>query len=271
MRTARATDHPPPLPDGIAAVTPCWAWVGPAVIADPVPFYRAVAELPSVYWDETSKVWVCRGYAEVSAVLRDHSRFRSGRRHSSDALDARGMAEAAQVQQLLDQQLLFLDPPDHATARDALRTAFTPAATAGREPVVAGIVRDLLDRLPRQGAVRRRRGLRRPPAHPAQRRAPRADRPRRPAGRLGRRLRRPAGERRVAAPDPGPAGGPGAAGGAGVAPRAGRRTAWWRRRRPDQRGRPRAGPRRPERRPTGTTPRLRGANLLVVVAAATRP
>lgn len=153
MRTASATDHPP-TPAGWDRRRHSLLSTGRLdVIADPGPFYRAVAELPPVYWDETSKVWVCRGYAEVSAVLRDHNRFRSGRRHTSEALDARGMGDVAQVQQLLDQQLLFLDPPDHTTARDALRTAFTPAATASREPAVAGIVRDLLQRLPGHGQV----------------------------------------------------------------------------------------------------------------------
>ncbi len=153
MRTSGAADHPPG-PAGWDRRRHSLLNTGrPDVIADPVPFYRAVAELPPVYWDETSKVWVCRGYAEVSAVLRDHNRFRSGRRHSSEALGSRGMADAAHVQRLLDQQLLFLDPPDHTTAREALRAAFTPAATANRECAVAGVVQELLERLPDHGPV----------------------------------------------------------------------------------------------------------------------
>ena len=54
MRTARASDHPP-IPAGWDRSRHSLLGIGrPAVIADPVPFYHAVAELPPVYWDETS-------------------------------------------------------------------------------------------------------------------------------------------------------------------------------------------------------------------------
>ena len=98
----------------------------PAALADPTEYYRALCELPPVYWDDSTKVFVAIGYAEIAAVLRDHRRFRSSRSHHRDDLAGRGMGELEPVLRMLSQQILFLDPPGHTQVRNALKPSWLP-------------------------------------------------------------------------------------------------------------------------------------------------
>ena len=138
---------------GTALVTASLLASQPAALADPTEYYRALRELPPVYWDNSTKVFVATGYAEIAAVLRDHRRFRSSRSHHRDDLAGRGMGELEPVLRMLSQQILFLDPPDHTQVRNALKPSFSESATAAREPVVDQIVADLLDQLPERGTA----------------------------------------------------------------------------------------------------------------------
>lgn len=83
----------------------------PSVIADPTGYIDAIAELGPLFFDEVGKVWVCSGYRESTAVLKDHRRFSSARSHEPQMLAERGLGTAAGVAGMVLEQMLFVDPP----------------------------------------------------------------------------------------------------------------------------------------------------------------
>ncbi|MFQ6397660.1 amino acid adenylation domain-containing protein [Nocardia sp. KC 131] len=125
----------------------------PKTIADPSVYQRAVHELDPVFWDDVGKVWVCTGYRESLAVLRDSARFGSARLRSPADLSDQGFTEIGRITGMLSRQMLFLDPPAHTAIRTVLKPAFNPAAVAAREKQVQKIVEDLLAKLPQSGRL----------------------------------------------------------------------------------------------------------------------
>jgi amino acid adenylation domain-containing protein len=125
----------------------------PEVIAEPRLYVEAVRELSPIFWDDVSKAWVCTGYQEADAILRDHESFRASRVRDAEALQERGLTEAASISRLLTRQLLFLDPPDHTAIRAALQPAFTRSAVAQRHDGVRAIVDELMAAMPARGSV----------------------------------------------------------------------------------------------------------------------
>ncbi|MEU7632096.1 amino acid adenylation domain-containing protein [Nocardia sp. NPDC049220] len=125
----------------------------PDTIADPSAYQHAVHELDPIFWDEVGKVWVCAGYRESLAVLRDATRFSSARLHSPGDLADQGFTDISRITEMLSRQMLFLDPPAHTAIRSVLKPAFKPAAVAARKNQVQKIVDDLVAELPRCGRV----------------------------------------------------------------------------------------------------------------------
>ncbi len=76
--------------------------------------------------------------------------------------------------------LIFTDPPRHRQLRKLINSGFTRRRVSVLEPKIREIVRGILDGLQPNSVARVRRGDRRSPAHPDDRRADR-----RPARRLG--------------------------------------------------------------------------------------
>ncbi|WP_409238116.1 amino acid adenylation domain-containing protein [Streptomyces sp. PA5.6] len=123
------------------------------VIADPGLYWRAIAELPPVFYDEVGGVWVCSGYAESVEILANHRAFSSARHHSPDDLAARGMSGIVPTAEMLSAQFLFNDPPDHTRIRNALRAEFSPAGLQRHDPDLRAIADRALDALPDAGTI----------------------------------------------------------------------------------------------------------------------
>ena len=125
----------------------------PEVVADPYRYIDAIAELGPMFFDEVGKVWVCSGHTEAKTVLGDHRRFSSTRVHDPAELAARGFGEAAEVAEIIREQLLFTDPPKQTRVRDAMRGAFTKAAVEGLDTQLKALVDTALATLPERGDV----------------------------------------------------------------------------------------------------------------------
>ncbi|WAL98653.1 amino acid adenylation domain-containing protein [Streptomyces sp. Je 1-369] len=123
------------------------------VIADPGLYWRAISELPPVFYDEVGGVWVCAGYAESVEILANHRAFSSARHHSPDDLAARGMSGIVPTAEMLSAQFLFNDPPDHTRIRNALRAEFSPAGLQRHDPDLRAIADRALDALPDAGTI----------------------------------------------------------------------------------------------------------------------
>ena len=125
----------------------------PEVVADPRRYIDAIAELGPLFFDEVGKVWVCSGHAESKSILADHRRFSSTRVHDPAELSARGFDEAAEVAEIIREQLLFTDPPKQTRVRDAMRGAFTKAAVEELDTKLKALVDAALATLPERGDV----------------------------------------------------------------------------------------------------------------------
>jgi len=103
----------------------------------------ARAQAPVVH-SATHRAWVVLTHEQVAAGFRDP-------RLSSDRLDAferiaRSRPAAFQtVVDVLSGWMVFRDPPVHTRLREPVRAAFTPRRMATLEPVIEGIVDELLD------------------------------------------------------------------------------------------------------------------------------
>lgn len=96
----------------------------PEVLANPYPLYERLRTEDPVHWDPYLHAWVVTRYPDVVTVLHQ---FSANRTPSPEQLSAIGLAELGPVAQVMVQQMLFMDAPDHTRLRSLASTAFTPA------------------------------------------------------------------------------------------------------------------------------------------------
>lgn len=121
--------------------------LSPSALADPYPHLAALREHEPVHWSEPYKSWFITGFDNVVEALKDQ-RFSSNRitpyrdrvlsRPDTDPL----LREAFGV---LDDWMVFKDPPDHTRLRRLLGRTFTPRSVAHMRPVIEEIAGELLD------------------------------------------------------------------------------------------------------------------------------
>ncbi|WP_433507567.1 cytochrome P450 [Pseudonocardia halophobica] len=123
--------------------------LSPEAVADPYPLLAELREHDPVHWSERYRSWFVTRYADVDAALRD-PRFSSDRispyrRARLDGPDADPGVRAAFG--VLEDWMVFKDPPDHTRLRKLLSRAFTPRAVERMRPRIAEIADGLLDDL----------------------------------------------------------------------------------------------------------------------------
>jgi cytochrome P450 len=116
-------------------------------VIDPYPLLAALREHDPVHWSTRYRSWFVTRYDDVTAALRD-PRFSSDRiapyrRAKLDGPDADPELRAAFG--VLEDWMVFKDPPDHRRLRRLLARAFTPRAVALMAPRVRVIADELLD------------------------------------------------------------------------------------------------------------------------------
>ncbi len=121
----------------------------PAAVADPYAAFDHLRDTDPVHWSPRYRSWILTRHAEVSAALRD-PRFSSDRitpfvqaKLSGPDADPDLRATFA----VLEDWMVFKDPPDHTRLRTLLRTAFTPRSVAALEPRIRVLSDELLDDL----------------------------------------------------------------------------------------------------------------------------
>lgn len=116
----------------------------PAILADPHTLYRRIREQERVRWDRFMNSWVVTGYAEAVTALKLGN---AARTPTPDKLHAAGLEALAPYADLMRQQLLFLDAPDHGRVRSVCAMAFTPARVAHLRRGLEAVANDLLTNL----------------------------------------------------------------------------------------------------------------------------
>jgi cytochrome P450 len=120
-------------------------------IADPTRYFRAIAELRPLFFDEVGGIWVCHGYTAVKYVLSDARHFAASRVIGSASAETDEGTARELIEQMLGDQLLFLDGTEHRALRSSARAFLTMFdENAGRADRVAS---ELLARLPDSGLI----------------------------------------------------------------------------------------------------------------------
>lgn len=120
----------------------------PAFVSDPYPaLARLRDEAPAVH-DERTNQWLVARFADVNALLRDR---RLGRRYTHVATHEEWgrtppPRDQAAFWDLLDVQLIDMEPPDHTRLRRLVTKAFTPRTVEALRPRIEAIVGGIVDR-----------------------------------------------------------------------------------------------------------------------------
>ena len=130
-----------------------WNPFHPDRLRDPYPGYRALQESAPVYRNPLLRVWILSRYTDVAAVLEDRS-F-SVRRLESAAVRRLGAFQKLRpdFREMLERNLLMLDPPDHTRLRGLVAKAFTPRVVERLRPGIQVLVDGLLDEAERRGEI----------------------------------------------------------------------------------------------------------------------
>ncbi|WP_224401538.1 cytochrome P450 [Pseudonocardia sp. ICBG1034] len=128
--------------------------LSPEAVADPYPLLAALREHDPVHWSPRYRSWFLTRYDDVDAALRD-MRFSSDRiaPYRRAKLDRPGADPGLRYAfGVLEEWMVFKDPPDHTRLRKLLGRGFTPRAVARIRPRVEELADELLDAAISSGA-----------------------------------------------------------------------------------------------------------------------
>ena len=113
-----------------------------AFVADPYPALARLRDEAPVVYDERTNQWLVSRHADVNAALRDR---RLGRRYTHVATHEEWgrtppPADQAAFWDLLDLQMIDMEPPDHTRLRRLVTKAFTPRTVEALRPRIEDIV-----------------------------------------------------------------------------------------------------------------------------------
>ena len=120
----------------------------PDFVADPYPALARLRTEAPVLYDERTNQWLVSRHSDVNALLRDRRLGRSYRHVATDEEWGRTPrpADQAAFWDLLDLQLIDMEPPDHTRLRRLVTKAFTPRTVEAMRPRIDGIVARVVDR-----------------------------------------------------------------------------------------------------------------------------
>ncbi len=123
------------------------------VMIDPYPAYALLREHDPVHWDEQLNGWVITRHDDIDLALRDHGTFSSRRLGMlvSSRVDTSGSPAMAKFASLASHWMWMLDPPRHTRVRKLMNQGFSPRDVRGLEPLVRGIVTELVDAMLAKG------------------------------------------------------------------------------------------------------------------------
>jgi cytochrome P450 len=122
---------------------------GPAMLADPYPYYARLRRIDPVHWAEDHAAWVLTRYADIVTVLRSpHA--------SAERTEIARRQVPAEFQELFTTRkdaMLNADPPRHTRLRLLANKAFTPGAVAALAPFIQRFVDDVIDTVGPRGRM----------------------------------------------------------------------------------------------------------------------
>lgn len=124
----------------------------PEFKANPFPTYAALRQDQPIYGHDApygARIWYITRYEDVLAVLKDNGDLfaKDPARVREDAPLAKGGGR--NVFRMINQNMLFADPPDHTRLRALVNLAFTPRRVEGFAPRMGVIAEGLLAEMAR--------------------------------------------------------------------------------------------------------------------------
>src|SRR6476661_5639129 len=113
-----------------------------AFVADPYPALARLRDQGPVLYDERTDQWLVSRHADVNALLRDRRLGRSYRHVATHEEWGRQPppVDQAPFWDLLDVQMIDMEPPDHTRLRRLVTKAFTPRTVEALRPRIEDIV-----------------------------------------------------------------------------------------------------------------------------------
>ena len=120
--------------------------LSPEFYANPYPFYHQLRDADPVHWSDTWKSWVLTRYSDVSAVLRDFSRFSNVGRIDLflEQLPEEGREKMGPLKGHFSKAITHLDPPDHTRIRKLLKTVLSTRLVQSMRPRIVTLVNELI-------------------------------------------------------------------------------------------------------------------------------
>lgn len=125
----------------------------PQFKADPFPTLAQMRQEAPVYAHfapDGTTIWYVTRYEDVTAVLRDDDHFGKDP-HLSGRLD--GAMTRPATYRLINENMLFSDPPDHTRLRALVNQAFTPRRVERMAGRIRQVTADLLDQVVARGQM----------------------------------------------------------------------------------------------------------------------
>lgn len=127
-------------------------------VADPANYFdSARAAGGSVQWADAHRAWIVLDHASVADAFRDGEQLSTDRITPLERVARDRPAAFGRVVELLRGWMIFRDPPAHTRLRNPVRNAFTPRRVDDLEELIAGVVEDVIARLPPEGEIDVRR------------------------------------------------------------------------------------------------------------------
>lgn len=126
----------------------------PAFKRDPFPTFARMRQEAPIYAHVSpggATTWYITRYEDVLAVLKDNDHFVKDVRNTKENKPA--IPDRPTLHQLINQNMLFADPPDHTRLRALVSQAFTPRRVEQAAPRIQAAANDLLDKAAAIGAM----------------------------------------------------------------------------------------------------------------------
>jgi cytochrome P450 len=126
----------------------------PERTADPYPHFAWLRANDPVRWNELYHAWFVHRYDDVVAALRD-PRLSSDRVRPvfANRLTPEQQAQRAPAYRILENWMVFRDPPDHTRLRGLVSRAFTPKSAEAQRKRIKRVVDRMLDSVVERGEI----------------------------------------------------------------------------------------------------------------------
>ena len=129
--------------------------LSPDFYANPYPIYHQLRDADPVHWSDAWNSWVLTRYDDVTATLRDFSRFSNVGRIDLflEQLPENGRGKLGPLKGHFSRAITHLDPPDHTRIRKLLKTVLSTRLVQSMRPRIEALVDELISKVKDAGRM----------------------------------------------------------------------------------------------------------------------